>query len=131
MADAHDSRSVADLFTELSSEMSTLLRKELELAQVEMTAKFRKVAADAGVSAAGGVLAHAGMLVLLAAIVLGLTALGLSAWLSAAIVAVASLAVGYLMVNRGVEKLRHRSLAPRQTIESLKEDAKWTTRQRA
>lgn len=131
MADAHDSRSIADLFTELSNETSTLLRKELELAQVEMTAKFKKAAADASAIGMGGALAHAGMLVLLAAIVLGLTALGLAAWLSAALVAIASLAIGYLMANRGAEKLRRRSLAPRQTMESLKEDAKWTTRQRA
>lgn len=131
MSERQDSRSISDLFTELSGETSTLVRKEIELAQVEMTAKARKAAADASVSAIGGVLAHAGLLVLLAAIIMALTALGLAAWLSAAIVAVVTIVVGYMLVNRGVTKLRRRSMVPHQTVESLKEDAKWTTRQRA
>jgi hypothetical protein len=131
MAERHDDRSLGDLLAELSRETSTLVRMEMELAQVEMTAKAKKTAADAGVSAAGGVLAHAGMLVLLASIVMLLTAIGLAAWLSALIVAGVAMGVGYLMVDRGLAKLKRRSLTPTQTLESLKEDAKWTTRQRA
>ena len=131
MAERYDERSLGDLLAELSRETSTLVRKEMELAQVEMTAKAKKTAADAGVSAAGGVLAHAGMLVLLAAIVMLLASMGVAAWLAAMIVAAAAIGIGYLMVDRGLAKLRRRSLMPTQTLESLKEDAKWTTRQRA
>ena len=131
MAERYDDRSLGDLLTELSRETSTLVRKEMELAQVEMTAKAKKAAMDAGMSGVGGVLAHAGMLVLLAAFVLILSRLGLAPWLAALIVAVVAMVAGYVLVNRGMAKLRQRSLAPTQTMESLKEDAKWTTRQRA
>jgi drug/metabolite transporter (DMT)-like permease len=131
MADGYDDRSLGDLLAELSRETSTLVRKEMELAQVEMTAKAKQTAIDAGTSAAGGVLAHAGMLVLLAALVMILVAVGVAPWLAALIVAVAAMGIGYVMLNRGMSKLRHRSLVPTQTMESLKEDAKWTTRQRA
>jgi drug/metabolite transporter (DMT)-like permease len=68
------------------------------------------------------------MLVILAAIVIALTRLGITAWLSALIVGLVTGGVGYLLVNRGLASLRQTSVAPKQTIETLKEDAKWTTR---
>lgn len=131
MADRQDDRSLGDLLADLSRQTSTLVRKELELARVEMTAKASKAGRDGTVAAIGGVLAHAGMLVLLAAIVLGLAALGLAAWLSAAIVAIAAIAIGAIVTNRGIARLRLMNMTPTQTIESVKEDVKWTTRQRA
>jgi drug/metabolite transporter (DMT)-like permease len=74
---------------------------------------------------------HAGLLVLMAMLVIALTNLGLAAWLAALIVAVISLGAGYALLNRGLSALRGVKMAPRQTIETLKEDARWTTRQGA
>ena len=73
MADKLDNRSIGDLLAELSRETSQLVRKEVELATTEMTAKARKAGGQVGVAAAGGALAHAGLLVFLAALVLGLS----------------------------------------------------------
>jgi drug/metabolite transporter (DMT)-like permease len=126
-----DNRSLAELLAELSSETSRLVKKEVELATTEMTAKARVAGAHVGMAAAGGALAHAGLLVLLAAIVIGLAQLGMTPWLSALIVAVATMAIGYVLVNKGVSALRGTSVVPTQAIQSLKEDAKWTTRQGA
>jgi len=84
-----------------------------------------------GVTGTGGALVHAGLLVLLAAFVIGLAQLGVTPWLSAAIVAVVTMAIGYVLVNKGVSALRGTSVVPAQAIQSLKEDAKWTTRQGA
>jgi len=131
MAPREDNRSLADLVAELSRETSVLVRKEVELATTEMTAKAKIAAAGAGVAAAGGALAHAGFLVLLAAVVIGLTNVGLAPWLSALIVAVVTMIVGYVLVNRGLATVRQTSVVPRQAIESLKESAAWTTRQGA
>jgi len=39
--------------------------------------------------------------------------------------------VGYMLVNRGMAGLRRTPFAPRQTIETLKENARWTTGQGA
>jgi hypothetical protein len=128
MAANSDNRSLGELFSELSRETGTLIRKELELASTEMTSKARIAGGHAAVVAAGGALAHAGMLVILAAIVIALTRVGITAWLSALIVGVVTAGVGYLLVNRGLASLRQTSMAPKQTIETLKEDAKWTTR---
>jgi hypothetical protein len=126
-----DDRSLGDLFAELSRETTVLVRNEIELATTEKTGKARVAGMQAGKIAAGGALVHAGLLVLLAGIVLGLAQLGIPSWLSALIVAVAVMLVGYLMASSAVAKLRTSNLAPTQTMESLKETATWTTRTRA
>jgi len=131
MADTKDERSLGELFSELSRETGQLVRKEVELATTEMTAKARRAGATVAVAAAGGALVHAGLLVLLAAIVLGLAQAGMSPWLSASIVAVVTMIVGYALVNRGLAQLRRTSVVPTQAIETLKETATWTTRQGA
>jgi len=126
-----DERSLGELLAELSRETAQLVRKEVELAQTEMTAKARTAGTHVGAVAAGGALAHAGLLVLLAAIVIGLTQLGLQPWLAALLVALLTMGIGYMFVNRGLAALRGSSVVPTQAIQSLKEDAKWTTRQGA
>ena len=131
MADRLDNRSVGDLLAELSRETSQLVRKEVELATTEMTAKARKAGGHVGVAAAGGALAHAGLLVFLAALVLALSEMGVAPWLSALIISLLTIGVGYLLVNRGLTGLRGTSVAPTRTMETLKEDARWTTRQGA
>jgi hypothetical protein len=131
MADKLDNRSLGDLLSELSRETGQLVRKEMELATTELTAKARKAGAQVGVAAAGGALAHAGLLVLLAALVIGLAEVGLAPWLSALIVGVLTISIGYVLINRGLAGLRGTNMMPTQTIETLKEDARWTTRQGA
>jgi len=126
-----DDRSVGELVAELSRETGQLVRKEVELATTEMTAKVRTAGAHVGTTAAGGALAHAGFLVLLAAIVIGLVQLGLTPWLAAALVGLGTIGIGYVMINKGLTALRGASVVPTQAINSLKEDAKWTTRQGA
>lgn len=126
-----DNRSLGELMAELSGETTRLVRKEVELATTEMTAKARIAGGHVATAAIGGALAHAGLLVLLAAVVIALAQLGMPAWLSAAIVAVATMAIGYMLINKGAGALRNTSVVPTQAIQSLKEDAKWTTRQGA
>ncbi len=128
---AHDERSLGELFTELSRETGTLIRKEVELATTEMTAKARVAGGHVSMVAAGGALAHAGLLVILAAFVVGLAQLGITPWLAATVVGVLTAVVGYLLVNRGLAALRQTSIAPTRAIEAMKETSTWTTRQKA
>ena len=126
-----DNRSLADLVSELSRETGQLVRKEVELATMEMTVKARRAGGHVATAAAGGALVHAGLLVLLAAIVIGLAQLGITPWLSAAIVALLTMGIGYMLVNRGVHALKSTSVTPTRAIESVKEDVRWTTKQGA
>jgi drug/metabolite transporter (DMT)-like permease len=128
MAAPQDNRTLGELFSELSRETGTLVRKEVELATTELSAKAKVAGGHVGVVAAGGALAHAGLLVLLAAFVIGLAQLGVTPWLSALIVALVTMGIGYALVNTGLSNLRRTSVAPTQTIETLKETSTWKTR---
>ena len=128
---ADQDRSLRELLAELSRETGLLVRKEVELATTEMASKGKVAAGHLGTAAAGGALVHAGLLVLLGALVVGLAQMGLQPWLAAVIVAVATMATGYLLINTGRTGLRRISIIPTQTIETLKETTAWTTRQGA
>jgi xanthine/uracil permease len=124
-----DDRSLGELFAELARETSTLVRQEVELAKTEMTHKASRVGKSVGMLAVGGAIAYAGLLAILAAIIIGLAALGVPWWLSALLVGLVVAAVGYLLVQKGRDALKQADLAPRQTIETLKEDAAWVKEQ--
>jgi hypothetical protein len=115
-------RSLGELFGDLSRETSTLVRQEVTLAKAELTQTATHVGKDVGVLAVGGAIAYAGLLALLAAVVLGLVAFGLPAWLAALIVGVVVAGGGYALVRRGLSALKGVDMAPRQTMETLTED---------
>ena len=129
MAARGEERSLGELFGDLARDTGTLVRQEVELAQTEMTQKAARAARDAGVLAAGGLVAYAGFLAILAAVVLGLVAAGLDAWLAALLVGAFVAAVGAMLVRRGLTALKREQLAPQQTVETLKEDARWAKEQ--
>jgi hypothetical protein len=124
MEQQREERSLGELFSELARETSTLVRQEVALAKTEMSQKATQLARDAGVIGAGGAIAYAGFLALLAALILGLGQL-MPLWLSALIVGLVVGIAGYLMIQRGLSAIKNAELAPRQTIDTLKEDAEW------
>ena len=128
MQQSKDDRSLGELFAELARETSTLVRQEVTLAKTEMTDKATKAGKDVASMAVGGAVAYAGFLVILAALVLLLGEV-MDTWLSAFIVGALVLLVGYFLIQRGREALKQEDLAPRQTMETLKEDAEWAKRQ--
>jgi hypothetical protein len=54
---------------------------------------------------------------------------GLPWWLAALIVTVVVLAIGGFLVQRGLTALKHETMAPEQTIQTLKEDRQWAKEQ--
>jgi hypothetical protein len=120
-ADNTDDRSLSELVSELVDEIGLLMRKEFELAATELTASARTAAAQAVRVAIGAVLVHAGLLVVLATAVLVLVRLGLEPWLSALIVAAATLVLGSLLITLGIRRMRKTQLVPARTIQTLKE----------
>lgn len=117
--------SLGELFGDLSREMSELVRGEVELAKTEMSHKAASVGKDFGFLAAGIAVAYAGFLALVATVIIAL-AYAMPWWLAALIVGVVVAAVGGFLVYQGLQNLKHMSLAPTETIETLKEDAEWT-----
>jgi len=119
----NDDRSLGELFGELTRQMTTLVRQEVELARTEMTANASRVARSAAMLIAGGVIAYAVVLALVAAVIIGLATLGMPAWLSALLVGAVVVIVGVILAQRGIQAVKGHDLAPRRTIETLKEDA--------
>ncbi len=122
-------RSLGELFSELSRETSTLVRQEVALAKTELTAKASQVGKDVGFLAAGGAVAYAGLLAIIAGIIILIGDLIDNMWLSALIVGLIIAGIGYYLVQKGLSDLKNANLAPEQTIESLKENKEWVQEQ--
>ena len=129
MAQLRDERSLGDLFSDLSRETTTLVRQEVQLAKAELTQSATEAARGIGMLVAGGAVAYAGLLFLLLAIVYGLIEAGWDAWLSALAVGLVVVAIGAILVLRARESLKPANLAPRRTVETLKEDQEWAKEQ--
>lgn len=120
--------SLGELFSELSQETSALIRQEVQLAKTEVTRKATKAGKEIAFIAAGGFVAYAGFLALVAAAIFG-AAEFLPLWLSALLIGVIVAGVGYLLLQKGISGLKEINLAPRRTIETLKEDKEWLKQQ--
>jgi hypothetical protein len=120
---------MAELFKQLSDDVSTLVRQELKLAQAEMTEKGKKAGIGVGMFGAAGIVGLLALLTLTASLVAAL-ATGLAVWLAALIVAVvyAALAGGLALI--GKQRVAEATPpVPEQTIDSVKEDAQWAKTQ--
>ena len=124
MQGPRDDRSLGELFSELAQETSTLVRQEVNLAKTEMSQKASRAGRHAGIIAAGGALAYAGLLAILAAVIVLLDNV-MPLWLSALLVGLVVAVVGYLLIRRALDALKKENFAPRETIETLKEDQQW------
>ncbi len=126
---AKSERSVGDLLGDLLHETTTLVRQEITLAKNEMTQKAAQAGKDAAALAVGGAVAYAGLLAIIAAIILLLVHANITPWVAALIVGIVVAALGGAMVMKGLSALKRSDMAPRQTIETLKEDAQWAKNQ--
>lgn len=121
---SRDERSLGELFSELAQETSTLVRQEMNLAKTELSQKASTAGKHVGVLAAGGALAYAGLLAILAGVIVLLNNV-MPLWVSALLVGIVVAVVGYLLVRRALDALKREDFAPRQTMETLKEDQRW------
>lgn len=127
-----EDRSIGELFGQLSQDMTLLFRQELQLARAEMSEKISQVTSNLVSVVAGGFVAYVGALALVAALILGLhDVLGISPWVSALIVGGIFAVAGYVLLNRGLKELKRVDLAPRRTVETLKDDVQWAKEQRS
>jgi tetrahydromethanopterin S-methyltransferase subunit G len=129
MQETRDDRSLGELLGDLAQQTATLARQEVELAKTEMSQKAAQVGRDIGFLAVGGAVAYAGFLAILAALIIALAANGVPWWLAALLVGVVVAGIGYVLVQKGLAALKREDLAPRQTIETLREDKDWAKEQ--
>lgn len=131
MSVPHESRSLTDLIGGLANDISTLFRKEIELAKAETSEKVSQAIGGVELLLAGAVLALGALGVLLAAAVTALAAffqgrgMGQTSAnsLSAAIIGVIIAVVAWLLVSRGLSALKGNNLKLERTATSLGRDA--------
>jgi cation transport ATPase len=128
MQQRKDDRSLSELFSELARETGTLVHQELSLARAEIAEKASQASRNVVNLVVGGLIAYAGLLAFLAAVIAGLATV-MAWWLAALLVAVVVALVGYLVVRSALEALRHENLTPRQTIRTIRENADWAKEQ--
>jgi uncharacterized membrane protein YqjE len=120
---------MGELFKQLSDDLSTLVRQELRLAQVEMTEKGKKAGVGVGMFGGAGVV---GLLALgaLTACLIAALATGMEVWIAALIVTVLYGAAAGLLALQGKSRVSEAAPAvPEQTVQTVKEDAQWAKTQ--
>jgi hypothetical protein len=122
---AKDERSLGELFSDLASETSNLVKQEVSLAQTEMTMKAIKVGKNIGFLVVGGAVGYAALLSFIAALIIGLGRLLNNYWLAALIVGVVVAIAAVVLILSAISALKNTQLMPMQTVETIKEDAQW------
>lgn len=122
--------SLGELFRDLSRDTGALVRHEVALARAEMTQKLTQLARETISLAAGGALAYAGLLALIATIIIGLNVnMGLSLLSAALVTTLVVLGIGGFFIVKGLQNLKRLDIMPRQTLTTIKEDVSWARRQ--
>jgi MFS family permease len=114
--------STGELVSRLSQQMSTLVRDEIRLAQLDLTEKGKRVGVGAGALGGAGAIAYLAAATLIAAAVLGL-AEAVPSWLSALIVGLVLLVVAGVLALFGKKKVQSATPpVPTEAVEGLKQD---------
>lgn len=115
--------SLGGLIAKLGDNLRTLIRQEIALARAELTANATRAARALVLLAGAAIVGVAALHGLLAAAALGLVAAGLQPWAAVGAVAVVALIVTLVLARTGMARLRGSQLAPRTTVDTLKESA--------
>jgi uncharacterized membrane protein YqjE len=124
ISDSKEDRSISQLVSDLSAQVSRLVRDELRLATAEPQRKGKRFCIGAGLAGAAGVLALLGAMTLVATAVLALATV-MAAWTAALVVGVALLVVAGLaaLIGRGQLK-RAVPPVPEEAAASIQQDIK-------
>ena len=123
-------KSLGQLFSELTSDLSTLMRKEVELAKVETKEEVAR-AGKAGGMLGGGAFAGWFALLFLSFAVAWLLDEWMHTALAFLIVGLVYAVVAAVLVMQGRSRMQSVNPVPQQTVETLKEDVQWAKAQRS
>jgi hypothetical protein len=129
----HQPNSIPTLLRDLREETTTLMRQEVALAKAELKENVSRFTSHAVHVAIGGVIAYAGIIVLLIGIGHLLGALlirfgvdpDVAQWLAPSLIGLVVALIGWGMLSKAKNAMAHEDLAPRRTIESLRTNKEW------
>jgi len=118
-------RPIGEVAKSLTSDLSLLLRQEIDLAKAEMAEKGRTAAPGLGMFGGAGIVALCAAGALTAFLILVLSTF-LPDWAAALVVGAVLATVAYVLIQQGKERVADVGPpVPEQTIETVKEDVEW------
>ena len=96
-----ENRPLGDLFGDLATDMSNLVRQEVALAKLEITQKAKYLGRNVGYLVVGGAVAYAGLLAVIAAIIMLLDKV-MPAWGAALLVGVVVAGIAWLLIGKAI-----------------------------
>jgi hypothetical protein len=122
-------KSLGELVSQLSTDFSSLVSTQLELAKTEIKDEVARAGKGAGMLTGGGFAAYLAILLLSLAAAWGLSE-AMPTGLAFLIVALAWAAIAGLLLLLGRDQLRSVHAMPSQTKQTIKEDVEWVKQQR-
>jgi protein-S-isoprenylcysteine O-methyltransferase Ste14 len=116
-------KSTGSLLGDALTQVSSLVRSEVDLARAEISENINKAAVALGLIVGSVVVFLTALNVLTAALVAALAEAGISGGWAALLVGVGFAIIGYVMLKKGTDDLKLSSLAPTRTAKNVKRDA--------
>jgi len=113
-------QSAKSLLADLVNNMTKLIRQELQLVQVETSEKTSQALEGVFVIIGGLLLAFAALLILLQALVVGLSEF-MEPWLASLIVGVEVAIIAFVLIKYGQNNLKASNLTPDRTLRVIRE----------
>lgn len=123
MNDHSDTRRGSSVIGDILTHLSNLVRKEFDLARAEVSENLTQAAVAIGLLVAAVVVALTALNVLAAALVAAIAELGLEPGWASLIVGVVFAAIALVMALKGINDLKLSNLAPKRTVKNVKRDA--------
>jgi len=123
MAIMDDLRTVPELISHALSQVSRLIRDEIQLAKAEISNNLTQAAVGVGMLAGGAVTMIAVLVLWLLALAAWFVQLGLSPPIAYLLAGVVGAVIAGGMAWLGMSRLKPENLTPRRTIEQLQRDA--------
>ena len=122
--------SIGNLIGQVAGDVSTLFRQEVALAKAELKEEAAKAGKAGGMLAGAGFAGYMVAVLLSLALVFALDAVMPLGW-AAVVVAVVWAVIGAALYAVGRNRMKEVDPVPRQTVETLREDAQWVRDQRS
>ena len=121
--------SLGELFSDLTTDMSALMRDELSLAKVELKEEITKAGRAGGMFGGAALAGYMTILLLSFAAAWGLAELMAVGWAFLIVAVIWGVAAAFLYF-KGRDALQQVHPKPEQTIDTLKEDVQWAKKQK-
>ncbi len=125
-----DDRSLGEILGDITNNLTTLVKQELDLAKTEAKAEVAKAGKGAGLLAGAGVTGHLALLFASLALMFLLDTWMHTAW-AALIVTVLWAIVAAVLASRGRRELKEMNPQLETTQRTLKEDVQWAKEQKS